>query len=719
MASSRSLDPIFRPRSVAVVGASRRRNSIGRELIRNLIEFEYAGKIFPVNPRADVVASMKCYRSIPAIPDPVDLAVIVVPREQVLGVLEQCGRKRVKGIVTITAGFREVGGAGALLEAKVKKALRRYGMRMVGPNCMGVINTHPDVRLNATFAAARPERGGAAFVSQSGALGEAILANARSLGLGIAMFVSMGNKTDISGNDLLEYWEDDPDVRLILMYLESFGNPARFIRLARRVSRIKPILTVKSGRTEAGARAASSHTGSIVGRDLAVASLLDQSGVLRVSTMQELFTLATAFSLQPVPKGNRVAIVTNAGGPGILATDACIAQGLALPELSDRTRRAMKKVLPPEASFGNPIDLIASATPERMEAAVRAVCADADVDSVIAIFVSPVIVNPRDMARAIVRGAQGAAKTVVSCFMGKEGSEGAEDLAAGGIPVYRFPEDAALALGAMNRYRALRDRPLGTIPQLSIVKAKARAALARARRDGWLPAAAVEALLGAAGLPLAPARTVASAEGAIQAANEIGYPVVLKADSPRILHKSDLGGVKVDIRNADEVYAAHAEITKRLGRIDKGLRVKVQKLLKGGREVILGISRDPQYGHLLMFGLGGIHVEILHDVAVRVHPITDVQAREMIRSIRGFPLLAGARGEKPCDLAFIEQALLRLSALVAQAPSIEEMDINPLIVSDRPGASFVVDARVRVAAPRRSTTVPSRSSRRSPRAFGH
>lgn len=691
-----SLDAIFKPRAVAVIGASRRRSSIGREVIRNLIEFEYAGKVFPVNPKADAVASMKCYRSVSDVPDEVDLAVIVVPRDEVPAVLEACGRKGIKGIVTITAGFKEVGPEGAALERRLKAILTRHKMRMVGPNCMGVVNTRPDVRLNATFAAETPERGPAAFVSQSGALGEAILANARSLGLGISMFVSMGNKTDVSGNDLLEYWEHDPDVRLILMYLESFDEPGRFAQLARRISRRKPILTVKSGRSEAGARAASSHTGSIVGRDIAVESLLDQSGVLRVSTMAELFTLATSFALQPVPRGPRTAIVTNAGGPGILATDACVAQGLALPSLAERTRARLRKILPPEASLGNPVDLIASATPERYEASLRFVLGDPGIDAVIAIFVSPVIVNPEEMARAIVRAARGSRKTIVACFMGKEGTRGSEEIRAAGIPVYRFPEEAALALGAMNRYRELRDRPLGRTRAFAIDRRKARAAIAAAGADGWLPGSAAESLLGAAGLPFAPSRVVQSAEGAISAAHELGYPVVLKAESPELLHKTDAGGVKVDLRNADEVVRAYAEITARLGRKHAGLAMKVQKMVRGGHEVILGMTRDPQYGPLLMFGLGGIHVEVLRDVAVRVHPITDVQAREMVRSIRGYPLLAGVRGDAASDLATLEGCLLRLSALVGTFEEIQEIDVNPLIVAPTRDRSLIVDARVRV-----------------------
>jgi acetyltransferase len=693
-----SLDGIFRPRSVAVVGASRRPSSLGREILRNLIDLDYAGKVFPVNPHASSVASMKCYASVSAIPDEIDLAMIVVPREQVPAVVEECGRKGVKGIVTITAGFREVGGEGMRLEERISRTLRRHGMRMIGPNCMGVINTDPDVRLNATFAAARPERGETAFVSQSGALGEAILANARSLGLGIAMFVSLGNRTDVSANDLLEYWEHDPAVRLILMYLESFGNTAKFIRiLASQPVRRSDDRARQSGSARRRTRARSSG-------GTRRASPARAGGVPRVD-VDEL-PLATAFSLQPIPKGNRVGIVTNAGGPGILATDACVAEGLVLPELSRRTRERMRRILPPEATFGNPVDLIASATPDRFEAAIRAVLADPAVDALIAIFVSPVIVDPREMARAIVRGSRRTKKPVLACFMGKEGAESAEgeaELRGAGVPVYRFPEAPALALGAMNRARILRDRPLGRMACGS-TRPGACGALRRAGR-----------LAGGGGRELLPSRQAAvrSPEAAIRAANEIAIP----SFSRRAAHppQDGRGRCRCRPRNADEVVAAFTQITRRLGRRDRDLAVKVQSMVRGGIEVIVGASRDPEYGPLLMFGLGGIHVEVLRDVAVRIAPVTDVEAREMLRSIRGFPLLEGARGQSPGDLAFVEGVLLRMSALVAAHPEIAEMEINPLIVGRKGGgaAARVARRRCRVRRPvLRSTT--QQQARRTP-----
>jgi len=691
-----SLDAIFRPRSIAVIGASRRKQTIGREILHNLVGFEFNGPVYPVNPTAPVVHSMRAYASLAEIPGPVDLAVITVPRERVLDVIDECGRKGVRGLVVITAGFKEVGGAGAALETALQAKLRRHGMRMVGPNCMGVINTEPDVRLNATFAATVPQRGNVGFISQSGALGEAILADAADSGLGVAMFVSMGNKTDISGNDLLQYWEDNPDIGAILMYLESFGNPRRFTQLARRVTRKKPIITVKAGRTAAGARAASSHTGSIVGLDVATESLLEQCGVLRVSSMKELFVQAAALANQPLPAGERIAIVTNAGGPGILCTDTLVGAGLKLAELSSRTRKALARALPPEASLANPVDMIASADATRYRAVLKHVLADPGVDGLVAIFVSPIMIDAYEVARAIAAAADGR-KPVLSVFMGKQRSdEGVALLRARRVPVYRFPEEAASAMAAMARYRRLRDRPVGQHVHFEADAARARRIVAAARRAKrtLLTPAEVGGLLAAYGLPLAPSRICASAAEAIEAAVGLGYPVVLKAVSERVSHKSDLGGVRVDLRNADEVAAAHADVVARWRRHDPRVKVQVQRMVQGGREVILGLTRDPQFGPLLMFGLGGIFVEVMRDVAVRVHPLTDVGARAMIERIKGYPLLAGARGEPPVDLEFLTEMLLRLSQLVGDLEhDLQELDVNPLIVTARRADSFVVDAR--------------------------
>ena len=695
--SSSTLDAVFRPRSVAVIGASRRPQTIGREILRNIVDYGFTGPVYPVNPTASSINAIRCYASVGEIPGPVDLAIVTVPKERVLAVVEACGRKGVRAIVVITAGFKEVGKDGAALEAKISATIRRHGMRMVGPNCMGIVNTEEDVRLNATFAAAKPIRGNVGFVSQSGALGEAILADAVERGLGVAMFVSMGNKTDISGNDLMEYWEGNDDVQAILMYLESFGNPKKFTEIARRVTRKKPIITVKSGRTAAGARAASSHTGSIVGLDVAVESLLEQCGVLRVGSMEEMFLQAEAFANQPVPAGNRLAVVTNAGGPGILCTDAAIAQGLVLADLSARTHKALAKVLPAEASSANPVDMIASADAARYRAVLDIVRRDPGVDGIIAIFVSPIMIDAFEVAKAIA-GAADQKKPVLSVFMGKQRSaEGVEELRKRRVPIYRFPEEAASAMAAMARYRTLRDRPAGKRVRFDVDESGARALVARVRRRGRLDLrpAEVRALLSAYGLPTVPHRIVSSPAEAIVAAGELGYPVVLKAESDRISHKTDVGGVKVDLRNGDEVAAACREIVSRLRKSDPGLRVQVQKMVPGGREVILGMTRDPQFGPLILFGLGGVFVEVMRDVSIRIHPLTDVQAQMMIERVKGYPLLAGARGDKAVALDLIREGLLRLSQMVGDlGDELGELDLNPFIVTERADRSFIVDARV-------------------------
>jgi acetyl coenzyme A synthetase (ADP forming)-like protein len=694
------LDAIFRPRSVAVIGASRRPLSIGREIIHNLVESGFTGPVYPVNPKAQVVASMKAYRSVEEIPDPVDLAVIVVPRDLVVPVAESCARKGVKGLVVITAGFREVGGPGAELEERLLGIVREAGMRMVGPNCMGVVNTEPEFSLNASFSASSPLEGNIGFISQSGALGEAILSSARALGLGLAMFVSMGNKADVSGNDLLGYWEKDDRVKVVLLYLESVGSPRKFNTLARRISHHKPIIMVKAGRTAAGARAASSHTGSIVGREMATAALMEQCGVLRVGTIEEMFTLASAFARQPLPAGPRTAVVTNAGGPGILATDALVQQGMTLATLGEETRRRLGETLPPEASLSNPVDMIASASPENYEACVRAVLDDPDVDGLLTIFVSPVMIDSLEIARAIVRGAEGTEKPVLVCFMGRQHlGEAIELLRGRGFPVYSFPEEAARALASMNRYRLIRERPMGDIPELDVDRSAVSRILETAAREGreWLDAGEVERVLEAYGLPMAESATVQTAAEAIDTANRLGFPVVLKAVSRRFTHKSDVGGVILDLRSGDEVWAAFREIEGRLRDRDPEMAFQVQKMVRGGRETILGMVRDETFGPLLMFGLGGIYVEVLRDVAVRVHPVTDADAREMIRSLRGFPLLTGTRGEEAVDLAALEEALLRLDRLAGHHPSLIEVDMNPFRAGPDRESCLALDARMRIA----------------------
>lgn len=691
------LDAILRPRSIAVVGASHRKQAIGREILHNLIEFGYTGPVYPVNPNLAAVHSLRAYASLRDIPDPVDLAVIVVPQREVARVVDDAAAKGVRGLVVITAGYGETGAEGRRAEDALKEKVRAAGMRMVGPNCMGVINTDPEVSMNATFAATAPIAGSAGFMSQSGALGEMILAHAEQIGLGIAYFVSMGNKTDVSGNDLLEAWQDDPRVNVILMYLESFGNPARFAAIARRVTRVKPILAVKSGRSAAGARAAFSHTGALAGAEVAVDTLMEQCGVLRMGTMSEMFNLATALAHQPLPRGPRIAVLTNAGGPAIMATDALVMRGLEVADLPEAAQAALRGVLAPEASVRNPVDMIASADGPRYAAALDILTKTEGIDGLIVLFVSPIMINAVEVARAIIAAGRDRRLPILTCFMGKEqGRQGVEELRQAGMPVYLFPEEAARAMAGMLRYGRLRDRPEGKPPAFATDRARVRAILDAAGAAGRSVLTLEESsdLLAAYGLPLAPSRIARTQDEAIAAAAAIGFPVVVKGLAEGLVHKTEKGAVQMDLRNSDDVARACREIALRLEGAG-AVRFQVQSMVRGGHEIIIGVSHDPQFGPLLMCGIGGIFVEVLKDVAFRVLPITDVEARDLVRGLRGYPILAGARGGPVADEAFLVEALLRVGQMAAELPEIDELDINPLIVAPAGSRSYVVDARIR------------------------
>lgn len=698
------LDALLAPRTVAVVGASRRPGTIGWQILDNLLRHGYGGAVHPVNPGAPAVHSIRAYPSVEAIPDEVDLAVVVVPKEGVVEVAEACGRKGVRALVVISAGFREIGGTGAEREEALMEVVRRHGMRLVGPNCMGVLNTAPGVEMNATFAPTMPPPGPVAFMSQSGAMGVTILDYAAEYGIGISEFVSVGNKPDVSGNDLLERWAEDPRTGVILMYVENFGNPRRFLELAREITRTRPIVVVKSGRSGAGARAASSHTGALAGTDAATDALLRQAGVIRVDTVEELFDLAMAFSHQPLPRGDRVAIVTNAGGPGIIIADACEAHGLTVPALAEETRAALALHLPEEASLGNPVDMIASATPQSYRTVVEAVLADPNVDAVIAAFVPPLGIRQEDVAEAIVSVVRGRTeKPVLAVLMGREGlPQGLAELNAAGIPGYRFPESAVRALGAMRRQRLRVEKEDGAVPAFEVDRAAVEEIVCRARSEGRekLREDEVMRVLEAYGVPVAPWRLARTEEEAQAAAEAVGWPVVLKLVAPTLVHKSDVGGVVVGLEDADAVAAAHREMVERVPERAGFDRcevegVLVQRMVRGGRETIVGMHRDPSSGPLLMFGLGGIHVEALGDVVFRVTPLTDADAREMVRDIRGLPILEGIRGEAPADLAAVEEAILRVARLAADHPEVRELDVNPWMAL--PEGGVAVDGRISIS----------------------
>src|SRR3989441_10010864 len=690
--------PIFSPASIAVIAAPRHKGKVGYAILRNLLVNEFQGKLFPVNPNADSVQGIKAYPRVGDIPDPVDLAIVTVPADLALEAVEECGRKGVRGLVVITAGFREIGGIGGERENRLRDLVKRHGMVLVGPNCMGVINTEPDVQMDATFAPTPPLRGHLSFLSQSGALGVAILDHAKNLRLGFAKFASLGNKADVSGNDLLASWEDDPETKVILMYLENFGNPKNFVRIARRVTKKKPIIAVKAGRTEAGSRATVSHTGSLGGSDVAVEAAFRQTGVLRANSIEELFDHAMAFARQPLPNGKRVAIVTDAGGPAIMCTDFLIENGMEMATLSESTVASMRAWAPPEASLRNPVDLIASAGAEEYRKGVEAVLRDDGVDAVIAIYVPPIVTEEVNVARAIVDAARGSPKTVLCNFLGRsEESPGFVELVTNSIPSYLFPESAARTLAAMHRHKEYLERDEGRVPALHADTGRARQILEAAKSAGRSRLSEVEAvdLLRAYGIRTAETRACRDLEEAAAAAKSIGYPVVLKASGPALVHKTELGAVALDLRDEKDLRAAGARIAKTL---DKAKVARdgfvVQEFVTGGKETILGMTRDKVFGPLLAFGLGGIYVEFLKDVAFGLAPLTDEDATRMIRSIRTFPLLEGVRGEAPRDVAALVDALLRLSTLVTDLDEIREVDLNPVAALTAGKGCKVLDARI-------------------------
>ncbi|HSB08363.1 MAG TPA: GNAT family N-acetyltransferase [Blastocatellia bacterium] len=692
MAARASMKAFFEPRSVAVVGAGRRRGGIGAEVFHNLVAAGFQGVVYPVNERARVVGSVTAYPRVTDIPGEVDLAIIVVPAEDTAAIVDDCVKKGVHGIVVISAGFAEIGAEGRAREAALLERVRDAGVRMIGPNCMGIINTDPAVALNGTFSPVYPPEGRVAMSTQSGALGLAILDYARLMNLGISTFVSVGNKADVSSNDLIQYWAEDPRTDVILLYLESFGNPRKFGRIAKRIARTKPIVIVKSGRSRAGARAASSHTGALASTDAVAGALFRQAGIIRTDTLEELFDVANLLAHQPVPTGHRVAILTNAGGPGILAADACESHGLELPMLTDATVAELRSFLPPAASVANPVDMIASATAEHFCRAMHALLADEHVDSLIVIFIPPLLTDVDAVAAAIVEGAKEAnGKPVLATFMSAKGAP--EILSS--IPSYVFPEAAASALAKVTTYGEWRNRPVGTVPVLTDIRAddlKAIVEAVLARGGGWLSPVEIGELFAAAGIQAAKSRFVSTPDDACNAAASIGYPVALKATGPSIIHKTEVGGVALNLADDAALKRAYDDMATRLGADLIG--VIVQEMVPAGVEVVVGATLDRVFGPLVLYGSGGILVEMLNDVVFRINPLTDLDARDMLNEVKGTALLRGYRGSKRADEGALADLILRVSALLEICPQIQEMDANPVKVLER--GAIVVDARVRV-----------------------
>jgi acetyltransferase len=705
-----TLEALFAPRSVAVIGASTKPDSLGRVVFKNILFHGYTGVVYPINPKANSILGVKAYPSVLAVPDEIDLAVIIVPAPSVGAVLEECGQKEVRAAVIISAGFKEIGEEGAKREAELQEIARRSGIALVGPNCLGIMNTDPQVSLNATFAPGMPRRGNIAFISQSGALGVAALEHAQRQHIGLSKFISIGNKADLHETHLLEYLKDDPLSDVVLLYLEDLEDPQGFHTLATEITseRTKkmPILAIKSGRTLEGAKAATSHTGALAGSDEVYDSVFMQSGVLRIETIEELFDYAMAFAHQPLPKENRMAIVTNAGGAGILATDAAVRYGLQLASFTAETKRTLRALLPPTVNVANPVDMTGEPNELRYETVVRTVLADPNVDGVIVIAAPHILMSLENIARHIVQASQETQgeKPLLACLMAVTDARPAiEILEKAAIPNYGFPERAARALAAMARYSGWVHRPRTEYRIFTdIQREQVREIILRAQRDGrsFLPEPEAHELLKAYGFPMLTYRFAQSEEEALKAADQIGYPLVLKIVSPDIVHKVDVGGVKLGIANEHELQSNYRQMLSAVKTAQPQARiwgVFVQEFVKGGKETILGLKRDPLFGPLLMFGLGGVYVEALRDVTFRIAPIRELGVQRMIRQIRGFKILEGFRGEPPSDIDALAECLARLSQLATEVEEIVELDINPLIVLKKGHGARVVDARILIA----------------------
>lgn len=695
-------DSIFlSPRSIAIIGASDKEGSVGRAITSNIMK-GYTGKIYPISASRDTVFDKKAFKSVLDVPGSIDLAVIVTPNKTVPPLLEQCGKKKVKGVVVITAGFKEVDEEGAKLERQIQEIAHKYNVRVIGPNCLGIMNLDAKTMMNSTFLKITPKSGEIALVSQSGAICAALVEDASAQDIGFSAVISMGNKADVNEIDILNMLAQHKQTKVIVMYLEDMGNGREFLKVCKNVTRKlkKPVLILKSGKSPEGAQAAMSHTGALMGSDETYDALLKQAGAIRVDTMEELFDYATAFSKQPLPAKGNLAIVSNAGGPSIISTDACSNYGLKLADISD-IRSKIDKVIPPWGSSKNPIDIVGDADYNRFRNVLDHVLKHKNVGSVVTMCTPSATLDYNKLAEVIVEMSKKYKKTMLASLMGlDEGIENRKILADGGVPYYTYAEGAIRALRAMKTFADWIKTPAGTVTKFKANKAKARKILNRAKKEGRTNLLEEEGqdILRAYGLPLPKSMLAKSADEAVKFANKIGYPVVLKIASPEIIHKSDAGGVKVNLANDDEVRQAFDIITKNAKKYDKKAEIKgvlVVEMVKGGKEMILGSKLEPGFGSLLMLGMGGIYVEVLRDVVFRIAPVTDKEANDMISSIRTKKLLEGVRGEKPADVNKLSECLQRLSQLVSDFDGeIKELDMNPVLVLDKGKGCKILDVRI-------------------------
>ncbi len=695
------LEEFFHPRSVAVIGASTSPDKLGYAVLDNLVEGGYVnvGKVFPINPKADRILGQKAYPSVLEVPDEIDLAVIVIPYPHVPPVLEECGRKGIPAVVVISAGFREAGMEGLERELELVEIAKQYKIRLIGPNCLGIIDTFTPV--NASFSAGTPPQGPMAFMSQSGALGTAILDWAQAGRLGLAKFVSLGNKADVSEIDLLEAWVDDPDTSVILMYSEGLPNGQEFIKVAREVTKVKPVVAIKSGVTKSGSRAVSSHTGSLAGSEQAYQAAFHQAGVLRASDMAGMFDMALALGYQPLLRDDHIAIVTNAGGPGILATDALERSGMSLARLEVHTIQELEQYLPDAASAANPVDVLGDAKADRYRFALEVVSRDPNVDGIMVVLTPQAMTEIEETARAIGEISLEIDKPVLACFMGEAKVEAGIHILRGyNVPNYSFPERASLAFRAMSKYRAIQERQDPVFEKFTADNQAIQRVIDGAKEDGRFAIGDAEAwdILRAYDIAIPQSKLAKTSQEAVDIAGEIGYPVVLKIASPDILHKTDVGGVKVGLETADQVKDAFDLMIFRTERYLPEAEIwgcQVQEMAPpGGMEILIGMNRDPQFGPLVTFGLGGIYVEALKDVTFRIAPFTRHDAEDMLKEIRSKALLEGVRGNPPIDKEAIIDTLLRIGQLVEDFPEIAELDINPLIVYPKGQGAIAIDMRL-------------------------
>ncbi|MFB3892806.1 MAG: acetate--CoA ligase family protein [Phycisphaerae bacterium] len=696
------LDSIFYPRSVAVLGVTQTPGTVPHDIFYNILATGYKGVLFPVAPGKRSISAVRAYRYVTDIDEEVDQAVIVFPANVCDRALEQCGKKGVKGVIMISAGFREVGPEGVKREQRIKDICRAYGMALVGPNCLGVINTDPACSLNASFARKMPAEGRIAFLSQSGALCTAVLDYARGKKIGFSKFVSFGNKAGITEIELMDYLHNDPQTDVILLYLEELRNGRELIDAARRITRgpgAKPILAIKSGRTPEGARAAASHTGSLAGEDVIADAVFREAGIIRVRSIEELFNSAVMLTYQQMPAGNRLAIVTNAGGPGVMATDAAVSVGLRIPRFEPATTEALKRSLPAAANITNPVDVIGDARADRYESALEAVLADPNVDQVLVILTPQSMTDIDEIARGVVKVHEHAGKPIACSFMGaSDVNSGVDILQAAHIPHYILPEWACQAMAHVEQVRSWVSQEQDPQVVLNVSKAAAEKVMA-GLGDGYLREDQALAVLSAYGFPVPQYQLCRTAKEAVAFADRIGYPVVIRIVSPQIVHKFDVKGVALDLKDAAAVERAYAEMMANVQRAAPGAEVTgviVRRMIPQGHEVILGAKSDPAFGPVVMFGLGGLFVEIFKDVTFALAPITAGTASRMVRQVKAYKLLAGARGQALADVAGIEQCILRLGQLVSDFPRITELDINPLIVGAADQGCAVADVRIRL-----------------------